>query len=102
MAKISVIGERSAVFGFSALGLDVRPAENEEETKEAFRALMKEDVGILYITEKAAEYVADEIAKLRFDPTPAVILIPGLSGNTGKGLEEVERSVEKAVGSKII
>ena len=59
-------------------------------------------MGILYITEKAAEAVADEIAKLRFDPTPAVILIPGLSGNTGKGLQEVEQSVEKAIGSKII
>ena len=102
MAKISVIGERNAVFGFSALGLDVHSAETEEETRSVLRALLKEDVGILYLTEKAAQYVADEIAKLRFDPTPAGILIPGLSGNTGKGMEEVEKSVEKAVGSKII
>lgn len=102
MAKIAVIGERNDVFGFSALGFAVRSCENEEETRAAFKELIKEDVGILYITEKAAEAVADEIEKLRFEVTPAVILIPGLSGNTGKGLEEVEKSVEKAVGSKII
>ena len=30
-----------------------------------------------------------------------IILIPGVSGNTGEGLSAVRRSVEKAVGSDI-
>ena len=33
---------------------------------------------------------------------PAVILIPGVSGNTGKGIEGVKKSVEQAVGSDIL
>ena len=35
-------------------------------------------------------------------PSPAVILIPGISGNTGDGLKAVKKSVEQAVGSDII
>ena len=34
--------------------------------------------------------------------SPAVILIPGISGNTGDGLNAVKKSVEQAVGSDII
>lgn len=34
--------------------------------------------------------------------TPAIILIPGVSGNTGKGIESVKKSVEQAVGSDIL
>ena len=33
---------------------------------------------------------------------PAVIPIPGISGNTGIGLARVRKCVEKAVGSDII
>jgi len=102
MAKIAVIGEKMSVFGFAALGLSVFPAETAEETRAAFKAIVKENAGIIYITEKGAAMIPEEIEKARFMPTPAVILIPGLSGNTGKGMEEVEKSVEKAVGSKII
>ena len=102
MAKIAVIGEKTSVFGFSALGCAVYPAQTEEEARAAFKSLLKEEAGVIYITEKTAALIPEEIEKVRFQTTPAVILIPGLSGNTGKGVEEVEKSVEKAVGSKII
>ena len=34
--------------------------------------------------------------------TPAIILIPGVKGNTGEGLRGVHKSVEQAVGSDIL
>ena len=34
--------------------------------------------------------------------TPAVILIPGASGNTGKGMQSLNESVERAVGKNIL
>ena len=40
--------------------------------------------------------------KYRLMPSPAVILIPGIYGNTGDGLKAVKKSVEQAVGSDII
>ncbi|MBQ3331231.1 MAG: V-type ATP synthase subunit F, partial [Ruminococcus sp.] len=57
--------------------------------------------GIIYVTEAAAVFLDKEIAKYRSEPSPAIILIPGVSGNTGEGLSAVRMSVEKAVGSDI-
>jgi V/A-type H+-transporting ATPase subunit F len=34
--------------------------------------------------------------------SPAIILIPGVSGNTGEGVKGVKGSVEQAVGSDIL
>ena len=42
------------------------------------------------------------IDRYREQPLPSVILIPGISGNTGKGVESVKHSVEQAVGSDIL
>ena len=65
------------------------------------RLVQSENYAIIYITEAAAAIVEREIEKTRSMPSPAVILIPGVSGNTGEGLRAVRSSVEKAVGSDI-
>ena len=44
----------------------------------------------------------EELDRLREAPLPAVVPIPGISGNTGLGLRQVKRSVEQAVGSDIL
>ena len=68
-----------------------------------FRKLCQnESYSIIYVTEAAAAVLENEIEKYRSLPSPAVILIPGVTGNTGEGLSAVRRSVEKAVGSDII
>ena len=46
--------------------------------------------------------VARELDRLREQPLPAVVPIPGLRGNTGLGMAQVKRSVEQAVGSDIL
>ena len=43
-----------------------------------------------------------QLDRLREAPLPAVVPIPGISGNTGLGLRQVKRSVEQAVGSDIL
>ena len=49
----------------------------------------------------AAE-LEDEITEASAKLYPAVILIPGVYGNTGRGMAEVHKSVERAVGSDIL
>ena len=54
-------------------------------------------------TADTSEYlVQDVIEEYRERRLPAVILIPGVSGNTGAGIAQVKKSVEQAVGSDII
>ena len=42
------------------------------------------------------------IDKFQEQLLPAIILIPGVFGNTGEGVQGVKLSVEKAVGSDIL
>ena len=42
------------------------------------------------------------IEKYKTQLLPAIILIPGVSGNTGAGVRGVKKSVEQAVGSDIL
>ena len=46
--------------------------------------------------------IRKEIEHYKENQTPAIILIPGVTGNTGEGIASVKKSVEKAVGSDII
>lgn len=102
MSRIAVIGDKDSVYGFAALGLDVYYTTGTEDDIARFKRLVQsENYGIIYITEAAAAFVEKEIEKTRSLPSPAVILIPGVAGNTGEGLRAVRLSVEKAVGSDI-
>lgn len=102
MYRIAVIGDKDSVYGFAALGLDVVCVSDFDDPHKTFKKLCDSGYGIIYITEALAEILEDEIQKTNDNPIPAVILIPGVSGNTGKGIANVKRSVEKAVGSDII
>ena len=73
-----------------------------EEIRDRLRSLAEEDYGIIYITEAAAAEVSDELELYREKTLPAIIQIPGVSGNTGAGVENVKKTVEQAVGSDIL
>lgn len=102
MSRIAVIGDKESIYGFAALGLDTYFTNGEEDVAALFKRLCQsQNYGIIYVTEAAAAELSREIEKVRSLPSPAVILIPGVSGNTGEGLRAVKSSVEKAVGSDI-
>ena len=102
MYKIAVIGDYDSIYGFAALGLDIFPVSEPEEAKSKFQQLAGGAYAVIYITEALAAELEQEIEKYREAILPAVILIPGVSGNTGAGVQEVKKSVEKAVGSDIL
>ncbi len=102
MSRIAVIGDRESVYGFAALGLDVYYTELGSDNAAVLKRLCQSgNYSIIYITEAAAAEVDKEIEKYKSEPSPAIILIPGVTGNTGEGLSAVRKSVEKAVGSDI-
>ncbi len=102
MYKVAVIGDRDSIYGFAALGLDVYYAESAKEAVPVFKELTDGRYAVIYITEQLAFELSSEIDKYRYLPSPAIILIPGIKGNTGLGIANVKISVEKAVGSDII
>lgn len=100
MYKIAVIGDRDSVLGFKALGLETVSVENAEQAREALRTL--EDYGIIYITEDLAACLQQEIARYNDRVTPAVIPIPGKTGELGIGMAALGKAVERAVGANIL
>ena len=102
MYKIGVIGDRESVLGFSALGLSVFPAESTAQVEETVRRLAEEDYAVIYMTENAAENCFALIDSYKSRRTPAIILIPGKGGTLGIGMQNVKKSVEKAVGADIL
>ncbi|SDB28836.1 V-type ATP synthase subunit F [Eubacterium oxidoreducens] len=102
MYKIAVLGSYDSIYGFAALGLDTFPVEDAKEGAEKLKKLAENNFAVIYITEELAKDLSHEIDKLKERVLPAVILIPGISGNTGDGVQQVKDCVEKAVGSDII
>ncbi len=102
MYNIAVMGDADSIFGFGALGLLVYPIKNEQEAKKTFKMLLGSNTAIIYITESTARYLTEEIEKAQECLIPAVILILGISGNTGEGIQGVKRSAVKAIGSDIL
>ena len=102
MYKIAVIGDRESVYGFSSLGLDIYPAYSADEAKSLIKKLAEDNYAVIYITEALAKDASDIIEKYSRVITPAIILIPGVSGNTGEGMSSVLKSIERAVGSSIL
>ena len=95
MDKIAVIGDYDGIYGFQTLGLSICPVRDAEEGKEKLRQLALE-CGIIYITEALAAELPEEIGRYKEQ------VMPGVSGNTGAGVEGVKKTVEQAVGSDIL
>ncbi len=104
MYRIAVLGNRDSIYGLAALGLDTFPTDslNQEEAAKLLRRLAEGDYGVIYITEALQVTLSDEISRYQSRQLPAIIPIPGVSGNTGVGVAELKKLVEQAVGSDII
>ena len=89
MYRIAVIGDPDSVLGFKALGLEVCPAEDVEQARQAIHRMAKENYAILYLTEQLAAQLQPEIARYQDALTPAIILIPGKEGSLGIGMANV-------------
>lgn len=102
MYKIGVIGDRDSVLGFKAVGLDVFPCSQSDEAKKVLHQLAKGEYAIIYITEKLAAELTEDIDKYKDSRLPAIIPIPGKEGASGTGMDNVRKSVERAVGADIL
>ena len=103
MYKIGMIGERDSVIGYMALGFAVHEAEDADAARAVLHKLAKDgEYAIVYIVENYAVDLAEDIAKYKDLPTPAIICIPGKNGSSGYGLAQVKKAVERAVGADIL
>lgn len=102
MYKVAVLGDRDSIYGFAAIGLDTYPVDDTTKAARLLKDLADQQYAVIYITESLQSVLESEIDQYVSKPLPAIIPIPGVSGNTGMGMRNVKKSVERAVGSDII
>ena len=78
------------------------PVSDIQEGEKLLRRIAEGDYAVIYITEALAAELKHEISRYQEQVVPAIIQIPGVSGNTGASITGVKKSVEQAVGSDIL
>ncbi|MCA9375728.1 MAG: V-type ATP synthase subunit F [Candidatus Doudnabacteria bacterium] len=101
---VAMIGRKQAILPFRALGVQAVAVEGADATIEELKRLKNEgEAGVIYITEDVTIGVEDEVRALGQDALPAVVVIPSFdSGEESRGLAELSKIVERAVGSDIL
>ena len=102
MYKIAVMGNYDSIYGYAAIGLDIFPLADVSEAEKQLQRLVTSGYAVIYITEDWAARLSRVINKYKDQVLPAIIQIPGVSGDTGAGVENVKKFVEQAVGSDIL
>ena len=101
-SHVAFLGSADTVKGFIPLGIHTYPVENQSEARTIFRECIERDFAILFVTEEVALYLETELRSIRFNPTPAVLVVPSMLGSQGLGLSRLRSLVEKAVGADIL
>jgi len=102
MYKIAVMGDRDSVLGFKALGIEIFVADSAAQARPILRRLAAGEYAVIYVTERLAEGMHDDIDSYKDRLTPAVIVIPGKDGLMGLGMSSLQNAVKRAVGADIL
>lgn len=100
--SIAAVGDWESVMGFRALGLETYPVSSVEDARETVHRLARENCAVIYLVEQYASQMQDVLDRYKDEIRPAIILIPGKSGSMGIGKDNLQRSIERAVGADIL
>lgn len=109
--KIAIVGPKSVVSGFKALGVDAFNAENAEDAVAVIRELrakgkdesIETPYAVVIVTENLVSNMSeDDYARITKGALPALVVLPGLEGSTGQSKKKLKELTERAVGSDIL
>ena len=100
--KIMIIGHSQAVLGFSLVGVQGLEATTTAQANQALEtAFATPDIGIILVTEDAANLIGPRMDQLRLRSTiPLVVEIPG-PGASQSSRPTLNEVVFRAIGIKI-
>ncbi len=101
MYKIGAVGDKDSILAFKSIGIDVYPVIDGREARAKIDSLADEQYGLIFVTEHIAQEIEETIQRYKKKIVPAIILIPSNQGTLGIGMKDINKNVEKAVGSNI-
>lgn len=103
MPKIKIIAPKYIVSPLEILGINVYPADSEAEAKLALEeATEKKEAALIFITERLAVDLQEEIDRLNQKPEVNVVLIPDNQGSTGLASAKIQALLKKSIGAEVI
>ena len=77
-----IIGDEDSVLGFGMVGVEGKSVANAAEAETVFASVLKDrDIGIVMITERAAEMIREKVdAYLFSEQFPLIVEIPDKEG----------------------
>lgn len=101
--KLAALCDNDTAIGFRLAGLkDVYVAEENNEKELWFKLTDRDDIGIIFITEKLAESLDKYLKDFRIrNNIPVVVEIPDKHGRREKHVDFVSHLIKKAVGIEI-
>ena len=100
--KYYVIGDEDTVLGFGMVGVEGAVAASVAEAEDAFdNALENPEIGILVVTERAAQLIRPRVDRILFSDTfPLIVEIPDRLGRMA-GRPSIREMVNTAIGIKL-
>ncbi|MFH2115415.1 MAG: V-type ATP synthase subunit F [Spirochaetota bacterium] len=100
--KYYVIGDEDTVLGFGMVGVEGAVAGSVAEAEDAFdNALENPEIGILVVTERAAQLIRPRVDRILFSDTfPLIVEIPDRLGRM-VGRPTIRETVNTAIGIKL-
>lgn len=100
--KYFLIGGEDAVLGFGMVGVEGRVAEDAESASHALEeALSDREVGIIIITEPAADLVRERVDEYVFSRSfPLIVEVPDREGH-GEDRPGLKELVNQAIGINV-
>lgn len=100
--SVAVVGERSSVLGFRALGLEVYAVGLAAEAEGIVRKLAQNGCGVIFLTETLAGQLPAALMQGQGALYPAVIPIMGRDGVRGFGSAALQNNIRRAVGTALM
>ena len=69
---------------------------------EVWEKIPLKDYGVIFITEPIYEELRNQVLEIRSELTPSVLVIPAVTGPLDVSRRELNRLVEKALGTDIL
>jgi V/A-type H+-transporting ATPase subunit F len=100
--RYHVIADEDTVLGFRYAGIEGSIVEAPEQARRVFREVVADsNVGVIIMTERAAETIGEEVSRILYQSTrPVIVRIPGPEGPlpTRRSLQDM---IAEAVGVKV-
>ena len=102
-SKTAFIGDFYTVLPFKPLGLDIFPVDNSEQATEQLKKLIKsDDYAIILVTENFHDQISELQAKVMYQTTPTIMLMPEIKGSKGLGVDALRETITRALGRDIM